>query len=126
MLIFDLDSPCTNARLGMLLERLKSLVTDMEAVRAGTTPPSLNEDAPLLDDWRNTETYRPVWCLTGRSSGHPLLPGAGRMIMTSELHLIARDGRFARTASRWYRLGDYRQVPDDDLDAEAGAGRRMQ
>jgi hypothetical protein len=126
MLIFDLDSPCHSASLAVVLERLKALVADMEAVQAGTTPPSLSDDAPLLDDWRDTETYRPVWCLTGRSSGHPLLPGAGRMIITSDLHLISRDGRFARTASRWYRLGDYRQVPNDDLDTEPGAGRKMQ
>jgi hypothetical protein len=66
-------------------------------------PEDLATDAPLLDRW--LVAHRPVACLLGQSTGHPLLPGVNREIVTSDLMLMSRDHEWARTLSRWYRLG---------------------
>lgn len=84
--------------------RLSALVTDMEQIRQGASVENLAGDAPLLDRWTFGE--RPALCLMGLSSGHPILEGTGRLITTSDLILISQDGAWARTLSRWYRLGD--------------------
>lgn len=91
------------------LERLQALVADMERLRAGLSHAELAADAPLLDYW--SLTTRSEVCLVGRSTGHPLLPGARRPISTSCLWVMSKDRRFARTLSRWYRLG----TPADTL-----------
>lgn len=84
--------------------RLSSLVADMEAIRLGASPESLSkEEAPILDHW--VMAQRPISCLAGLSSGHPLLFGSGRLIATSDLWLMSADRTWARTLSRWYRLG---------------------
>ncbi|WP_378951240.1 DUF6634 family protein [Mesorhizobium sp. ANAO-SY3R2] len=44
-------------------------------------------------------------CLAGLSSGHPKLPGTQRPIRTSDVWLVSQDWGWARTLSRWYRLG---------------------
>lgn len=95
-------------------ERLSGLVSDMDRLRKGTPVDDLARDAPLLERWVLGE--RPARCLMGLSTGHPLLPGTGRLITTSDLCLIADDGAWARTLSRWYRLGD----PLDPADLEWG------
>jgi hypothetical protein len=61
------------------------------------------KDAPLLDHWHEQKLFG-ASVLVGRVFGHPVL-GSDRWIVTSEL--LARDpqGRWARTRSRWYRLG---------------------
>ncbi len=104
MLVFDWGRKPGDPAFDTMLVRLKSLVADMEAVQAGRSPIDLPEDAPLLDRWALAQ--RPATCLVGRSSGHPLLPGEDRAIATSDLWLISADGRWARTLSRWYRLGE--------------------
>jgi hypothetical protein len=83
--------------------RLVALLSDMAMLRAGISPENLAVDAPLLDHW--LVAVRPASCLVGRSTGHPLLPGVGRAIVTSDLMLMSRDHEWARTLSRWYRLG---------------------
>lgn len=84
--------------------RLSSLVADMEAIGNGVPPERLTDGAaPVLDRWRHGVRYVP--CLVGLSTGHPLLPGRGRSIYTSELWMIDEDHGWARTLSRWYRLG---------------------
>lgn len=84
--------------------RFAALVFDKEAIGCGVFPERLVEDeAPLLDRW--TLGYRPIQCLLGQPTGHPLLPGENRTICTSDLWLIAEDCEWARTLSRWYRLG---------------------
>lgn len=86
------------------LGRLASLVADMEALRLGAFPESLTKDeAPILDRW--VVAQRPIPCLAGLASGHPLLFGSGRLIGTSDLWLMSADQTWARTLSRWYRLG---------------------
>ena len=86
------------------LARLSALVTDMEAIRRGVPPESLgNGPAPVLDRWIIAK--RAIPCLAGLSSGHPKLAGEQRMIANSDLWLLSDDRSWARTLSRWYRLG---------------------
>ena len=85
------------------LARLYALVTDMEKIRSGEPPNRLGEGAPILDRW--VMTHRPEVCLAGLSTGHPKLAGAARPIITSDLWLLSKDRQWARTLSRWYRLG---------------------
>jgi hypothetical protein len=86
------------------MERLAALVADVERIHRGVPPEVLaGEDAPILDRWILAK--RMVPCLAGLSTGHPLLPGTGRPIGTSDLWLLSKDHGWARTLSRWYRLG---------------------
>ena len=102
MITFDY-STSRDTRLDRELARLRALVDDLEAIRSGIHPERLAEGAPILDSW--TLTHRPEACLAGRSTGHPRLQGAARPIVTSDLWLMSRDEIWARTLSRWYRLG---------------------
>lgn len=96
------------------LLRLSALVADMEAIRNSVPPECLADGAaPVLDRWRSAVTFAP--CLVGLSTGHPLLPGQDRPIHTSDLWLIDKDHGWARTLSRWYRLGR----PGDQADFHA-------
>lgn len=84
--------------------RLSSLLADMEAIRNGVPPEHLTKGtAPLLDRWILAK--RTVPCLVGLSTGHPELAGENRPICTSDLWMLSRDHSWARTLSRWYRLG---------------------
>jgi hypothetical protein len=90
------------------LERMQRLVADMEKIQAGASHADLAADAPLLDHWGFSTTTEV--CLVGRATGHPELPGARRLISTSCLWLMSTDLQYARTLSRWYRLG----IPADN------------
>ncbi|RWM39942.1 DUF6634 family protein [Mesorhizobium sp.] len=84
--------------------RLSALVADMEAIGRGLAPEDLVEgEAPLLDRW--ILGHRPIPCLVGLSTGHPRLPGENRPIATSDVWLMSEDRSWARTLSRWYKLG---------------------
>ena len=84
--------------------RLSALLADMSALRYGAAPETLtDEEPPFLDGWFVAQ--RPVPCLAGLSSGHPRLVGTGRPIATSDLWLMSSDNSWARSLSRWYRLG---------------------
>lgn len=86
------------------LERLSALVDDMRAIADGILPEELTGvETPVLDRWLRAAQFAP--CLVGLSSGHPLLPGRNRFISTSKLWLIDEEHGWARTWSRWYRLG---------------------
>ena len=104
MLLFSLRDDPSEAFV-FETERLASLVADMERIRRGELPQALagGEDAPILDRW--ILGHRPVPCLTGLSTGHPRLAGMNRAIATSDLWLMSKDRSWARTLSRWYRLG---------------------
>jgi hypothetical protein len=112
VLVFDWKRTPEDPAFDAMLVRLKALVVDMEAVRAGRGPTVLPEDAPLLDSW--ALAGRPATCLVGRSCGHPLLPGEDRAIATSDLWLISADRKWARTLSRWYRLGEPNRSEGND------------
>jgi len=103
MLIFDWNEASRDERFGLQLQRLKALVADMEAVQQRRMHKTLPERAPILEQW--APKYRPAPCLTGLSTGHPQLVGRDRLIITSDLQLVSSDQMWARTTSRWYRLG---------------------
>ncbi|MBB6262618.1 hypothetical protein FHS77_003200 [Paenochrobactrum gallinarii] len=83
---------------------LKALVEDMEAFldRNGPTKEVL-EQSPVIDHWSMSERNTP--CLTGSFYHHPIL---GELIpngITSQLWLLNKDEGWARTLSRFYKLG---------------------
>lgn len=89
------------------IERLKALCLDLEWLRAGVVPSIENlEDAPLLDNYEIT--LREVPALKGRVVAHPVIGTA--TALTSELRVIAPDLGWARTMSRFYRLGSPRDT----------------
>jgi hypothetical protein len=93
--------PVDNVLLMSEIDRLQRLVTDLMLLGNGHL--SVSDNAPILDYWVRTSRSAP--CLAGEVSDHPLLPGNGRLIMTSDVFVIAEDAGCARTLSRWYRLG---------------------
>ncbi|MCT7375888.1 DUF6634 family protein [Chelativorans salis] len=100
------------------IERLEKLAADLTVMN--TAPFPTNQlvdkacmDAPILEDWRYA--MRPVPCLVGISSGHPVLAGDARSIVTSEVWLISEELCCARSYSRWYRLG--RRSDDQSSDS---------
>ncbi|MBM1170631.1 DUF6634 family protein [Microvirga arabica] len=90
--------------LTLEIERLLRLVTDLKAIRdnSGPTPSDL-EDAPILGNWERGA--RPAACLFGNVCDHPTVIGMGHPIVTSDVWVLAPDQGWARTLSRWYRLG---------------------
>lgn len=103
MLLFDQhDEP--DADFVRQIERLAELVADVERIHRGVPPEAMaGDDAPILDRWILAK--RAVPCLAGLSTGHPELTGQNRLINTSDLWLLSKDRSWARTLSRWYRLG---------------------
>lgn len=88
--------------------RLTSLAADMERILTGALPETIVTEAPpILDRW--VLAKRAVPCLVGFSTGHPSLVGTNRLITTSDVCLLSDDKAWARTASRWYRLGRRRE-----------------
>ena len=90
------------------IDRLEKLTAALEVIGLGPLPPEwlltkAEHGAPILEDWRFA--FRPVPCLMGMSTGHPRLPGDRRSIVTSEIFLISEELGWARSYSRWYRLG---------------------
>jgi len=84
------------------LTRLKALCIDLEWLKVGALP-SFDEleSAPFIDDY--TFVQRGVTSLAGEISGHPLL--GITTAVTSDLCVFAPDLGWARTFSRYYRLG---------------------
>lgn len=80
----------------MYLRSLESAVTGPE--------PNMLATAPLLEKWTTVRDRSDVNCaLIGYVSGHPLL--SNRWIMTSRLCGLHPQKGWARTNSRWYKLG---------------------
>lgn len=85
------------------IDVLRRLLSDLEQLRdRGTPSPSSLADAPFLDEW--AFAHRLVPCLNGYPEGHPTCR-SGRMARTSDLWVIAPGQRYARTLTRFYRLG---------------------
>lgn len=104
MVTFDARAARQGLVFQLQLARFSALVSDMEKIKEGARMDRLGADAPLLDRWVFGE--RPAACLMGESTGHPVFEGTGRPITTSDLILLSKDRAWARTLSRWYRLGD--------------------
>lgn len=85
--------------------RLRALAIDIERILQGVEPQAMAGEgpAPILDRWFLAN--RAVPCLIGLSTGHPTLVGANRSIATSDVWLMSEEKTWARTLSRWYRLG---------------------
>ncbi|WP_199231186.1 DUF6634 family protein [Falsiroseomonas bella] len=84
------------------IARLAALLDDLKRLASGGLPTDAElRDAPFLDGW--TLSQRPVPCLTGRVSGHPVL--GGPTVRTSDVWALAPGLGFARTLSRLYALG---------------------
>lgn len=82
--------------------RLEALAADLHRIGRGDLP---GEDelaaAPLLDPW-TFDTWA-IRCLAGGVHGHPKLHGP--LAKTTEIWVWAPDFGWARTLSRFYRLG---------------------
>ncbi|WP_457093239.1 DUF6634 family protein [Microvirga sp. P5_D2] len=90
--------------LDLEIDRLVRLSADLMAIRHSRGPTKSDlEDAPILGNWERGT--RSVPCLVGNVCDHPKLSGTGRLVATSELWVFAPDQGWARTKSRWCRLG---------------------
>ena len=82
---------------------LERLATDLRKLGGGYFPSALTlNETPLLSLW--AVSHRPRPCLIGSMCGHPLIE-QGRVGVTSEIYAIDRNRRWARTLSRFYKLG---------------------
>ncbi|WP_324755188.1 DUF6634 family protein [Roseovarius sp. Pro17] len=78
--------------------------------------------APVLSHWLAAMEPRMIGlALMGSASNHPKY--VGDLIVTSRLCGICKDGTWARTISRWYRLEDAATL-DTFMDGNAGGVRR--
>ena len=93
----------------------RSLLHDLERLQRGEQPDKSElEDAPLIDNW--CFGYRKAVCLEGTMHGHPILGSTVPGGITSELWHIDLKLGFARTYSRFYRLGKPAGPIPDDID----------
>ncbi len=84
------------------IARLESLLVDLERIGSGKLPTQEElAGAPLLDPFGFGTRELP--CLIGGNHGHPLLRGP--VIKTTEVWVFAPNLGWARTLSRFYRLG---------------------
>ncbi len=90
--------------LNDMINKLQRLIEDLKMLRDGKGPVSETlDDSPALYDWN--QTTRPAVCLEGFVQEHPRL-GRNRLIITSDLYYLDPELQFARTLSRFYRLGN--------------------
>lgn len=91
------------------------LARDLAYIRDNGRPDdAILRNAPILNRW--TMAFAPTACLIGSVSGHPRL-GTSPLIHTSELIAIDELAGWARTWSRFYRLG----IPRDGLQGGGSA-----
>lgn len=82
---------------------LRSLAEDLQRVERGFRPDLTDlENAPFLDEYVVTTRVMPV--LAGNVRGHPLL--RDQFVNTSGLWMLSPTLGWARTLSRFYRLGN--------------------
>jgi hypothetical protein len=87
-----------------LTARLRQLADDLDRIRMGGTPSKTElAVAPLITEWKVALTPMGI-SLIGFASGHPAL--GSRRIVTSPLWVVDPDLRWARSMSRFYRLGE--------------------
>ncbi|MBN8975949.1 MAG: hypothetical protein J0I08_05670 [Rhizobiales bacterium] len=95
--------------LAFLEDQLTALTLDIRNLRViGKPHLSDLEAAPILEGWALGELVAP--CLLGAVIGHPLL-GSRPHIHTSQLVVMDTDLGWARTWSRFYRLGERSGIP---------------
>lgn len=85
-----------------VMRRMRAMCDDVDAVLAGLTPSeTLLADAPVIQGW-STVPYEAI-CLSGWVSGHPTIRTGP--LVSSQVYMLDLDRRWARTLSRFYRLG---------------------
>jgi hypothetical protein len=98
---------------------LLHLASIIDLAMEGPSPEDL-ASAPVLDPWRILLTEeQPMLVLGGRVQDHPLLPG-DRIIATSQLIRLEVEAGWARTISRWYRLGQPLSVIESGICGRLG------
>lgn len=101
-----------------LAPRLRALAGDCDRLERGrAVSPTVLQKAPLLTDWVPAITTEGVK-LVGRVTGHPRLGDCSAA--TTALWFADPDGAWARSLSRFYRLG-----PPLDRDDIRSVLRRM-
>lgn len=102
--IDNADSFGNDEVLDREISRLERLLVDLRHIRIYGVPDEVSlQAAPILDRW--SRSFTTALCLVGSSTGHPILSGTDRYIATSDLCVISERGSWARTRSRYYRLG---------------------
>ncbi|MBJ3786996.1 hypothetical protein DEVEQU_00092 [Devosia equisanguinis] len=92
-----------NPQVREIAERIHALSRDLRLIEE-LEAPSIRDisAAPVLNDWRLGRRAEPA--LMGFVEGHPSVrPGP---VVTSGVYYLDPIAGYARTLSRWYRLGD--------------------
>ncbi|MFE0014091.1 hypothetical protein ACFWXH_04540 [Mesorhizobium sp. NPDC059054] len=85
------------------VDRLRRLANDLERISKGNHPDkSMLSSAPCIEGWKIV--VRPVPCLTGLFFGHPGIE-EGDLGVTTEMMAFAPTLGYARTVTRFYKLG---------------------
>lgn len=82
-----------------IVTKLQGLSDDLAKIGCSNWQPPT---AVHITDW--FVGRRAVPCLIGRSTGHPDI-GDGQPMFSTELFYLDAGAGYARTFSRWYRLG---------------------
>lgn len=83
--------------------QMRGLADDLTRFSGSFWPTEVElADAPILNHWSGWMLEVP--CLAGLVTGHPL--ARGPRVRTSPLWALHPSGRWARTETRFYRLGD--------------------
>jgi hypothetical protein len=99
----DLSLLAPDAVTPVLTAKLRGLAHDLDRIAVAAAPTAAElAKAPLLVDWRLVLCLSGL-SLTGFAAGHPLL--GARKIITSPVWVLDPELCWARTLSRFYRLG---------------------
>jgi hypothetical protein len=99
----DLSQFSPGAVTPQLTAKLRGLAHDLDRIAVAAAPTTAElAKAPLLVDWRIVLALSGL-ALTGFAAGHPQL--GARAIVTSPLWVLDPEFCWARTLSRFYRLG---------------------
>ncbi len=98
------DGKYNREQLELEIRMLKSLVADLERIFEGDYPDErILTNSPAITSWKLSA--RRATCLEGVLFEHPRLGSIVPNGITSELWLLDLDRNYARTFSRFYRLG---------------------
>lgn len=107
------DGELNRERLAKEIKALKALVGDLERLLNGEHPHQDDlEGAPVIDNW--DFDLRPATCLVGTFLNHPRLGPIVPNGITSELWYLDPVRKYARTFSRFYRLGKPARFRDEN------------
>ena len=90
--------------------RLRRLADDCERLQVHrSVSQQVLQNAPLLENWMPTLTAEGLH-LVGRASSHPILGDSS--VMATQLWWADPEGMWARSLSRFYRLGPPAECED--------------